>query len=196
MADNSLWRFKKGFILASASVNRLGVLKQLRLEPDRIVVADVDEGILSDELPSAYVKRIATLKAKAVREKCPEECIVAADTVLAVGRRIIRKATTEEQARQNLLLLSGRRHQVLTGLCVITPQGQLISKVVRSRVTMAHLDEQDIRVILDSKEWVGVAGYRIDGVLSAFVRDMSGSYSSIIGLPAHELVRILNSALR
>ena len=130
-------------------------------------------------------------KAKAVATEYPNEIILAADTVLAVGRRIIRKAYTEEEARANLNLLSGRKHRVLTGICVISPTGKIIAKVNTSFVTIKKLDETDIKVILASNEWKGVAGYQIEGVLSAFVKQMSGSYSSIVGIPVYETVQIL-----
>ncbi len=191
MNNSNFWNLKSGFILASASVNRRALLESVRLIPNKIVSPQINEDQLKDELPSQYVKRIAIQKAKAVATEYPNEIILAADTVLAVGRRIIRKAYTEEEARANLNLLSGRKHRVLTGICVISPTGKIIAKVNTSFVTIKKLDETDIKLILASNEWKGVAGYQIEGVLSAFVKQMSGSYSSIVGIPVYETVQIL-----
>lgn len=195
MNNENFWDFKSGFILASASKNRRALLESVRLVPDKIVSPEINEDLLPDELPARYVKRIATQKALEVAKTHPNTCIVAADTVLSVGRRIIRKAYTEEEARANLNLLSGRKHRVLTGLCVISPTGKVISKVHTSFVTMKKLDETDIRLILKSNEWKGVAGYQIEGVLSGFVKQISGSYSSIVGIPVYETAQILRGVL-
>lgn len=194
--NNAIWKFKRGFILASASVNRRALLDEVRLVPERVVSPEIDEGILKGETPLRYVKRIAVEKAKAVAQAYPETCVVAADTVLAVGRRIIRKANTPEEARANLKLLSGRSHKVLTGLAVVTPEGKIISKVNISSVKLKNFDDDDIRVIIDSGEWKGVCGYKIDGVLSAFVQRISGSYTSIVGLPIYETTQILRGILK
>ncbi len=194
--NNAIWKFKKGFILASASVNRRALLDEVRLIPEKIVSPEIDEEILKGETPARYVKRIAVEKAKAVAKDHPNMCIVAADTVLAVGRRIIRKAYTAEEARANLKLLSGRSHKVLTGLAVISPSGKIISKVNVSSVKLKNFDEDDIRVIIESNEWKGVCGYKIDGVLSAFVQRISGSYTSIVGLPIYETTQILRGILK
>ncbi len=194
--NNAIWKFKRGFILASASVNRRALLDEVRLVPERVVSPEIDEGILKGETPLRYVKRIAVEKAKAVAQAYPETCVVAADTVLAVGRRIIRKANTPEEARANLKLLSGRSHKVLTGLAVVTPEGKIISKVNVSSVKLKNFDDDDIRVIIDSGEWKGVCGYKIDGVLSAFVQRISGSYTSIVGLPIYETTQILRGILK
>lgn len=195
MNNSNFWNLKSGFILASASVNRRALLESVRLVPSKIVSPQIDEAQFDGELPARYVKRIAIQKAKAVAKECPGETILAADTILAVGRRFIRKAYTEEEARANLNLLSGRKHKVLTGICVISPSGKIISKVNTSVVAMKKLDETDIRFILNSNEWKGVAGYQIEGVLSAFVKHISGSYSSIVGLPVYETIQILRGIL-
>ena len=196
MNNNELWKLKAGFILASASVNRRALLDEVRLVPDKIVSPEIDETILKDETPARYVKRISIEKAKAVAKEYPNTCIIAADTILSVGRRIIRKAYTADEAISNLKLISGRSHKVLTGLAIVAPNGKIISKVNISSVTMKKLDDDDIRVIIDSEEWKGVAGYKIDGVLSAFVKRFSGSYSSIVGLPVYETTQILRGILK
>ena len=194
--NNNLWKLKSGFILASASVNRRALLDEVRLVPDKIVSPEIDEEILKDELPARYVKRIAIEKAKAVASMRPGKCIVAADTVLAVGRRIIRKAQNAQEAINHLKLLSGRKHRVLTGLAIVSPSGKIIAKVNSSSVVLKKFDDDDIRVIIESGEWKNVAGYKIDGVLSAFVKQMSGSYSGIVGLPVYETTQILRGILK
>ena len=196
MNNNELWKLKAGFILASASVNRRALLDEVRLVPDKIVSPEIDEEILKGETPARYVKRISIEKAKAVAKEYPNTCIVAADTVLAAGRRIIRKANTADEAKANLQLLSGRSHKVLTGLAIVAPNGKIISRVNISCVTLKKLDEDDIRVIIDSEEWKGVAGYKIDGVLSSFVKKHSGTNSSIVGLPVYETTQILRGILK
>ena len=195
MNNSNFWKLKSDFVLASASKNRRALLESVRLCPSEIISPEINEEQLPNELPTRYVKRIAENKAKAVADLRPGKTILAADTVLAVGRRLIRKAYTEEEARANLMLLSGRKHRVLTGIAVVTPTGKLISKVNTSCVTMKKLDETDIKLIIESNEWKGVAGYQIEGVLSAFVKQMSGSYSSIVGIPVYETVQILRGVL-
>lgn len=195
MNENELWKLKKGFILASGSPNRRALLEEVRLFPEEIVSPQIDENPLENETPTRYVKRIAIEKAQEVAKMYPNRCIVAADTVLAVGHRIIRKAFSEKEARQNLLLLSGRRHRVLTGLCIITPDGKIISKINTSIVILKKLDETDIQIILNSQEWKDVAGYKIEGVLLAFVKQIIGSYSGIVGLPIYETSCILRGIL-
>ncbi len=192
---NNFWGLKAGFILASGSPQRKALLEQIRLYPDKIVSPDIDESVLVDELPTQYVKRIAILKAQAVFEENKGVCVVAADTVLSVGRRIIRKAANEEEALHHLQLLSGRKHCVITGLCVISPQGKIITRVSRSVVTMKHLSQEDLAFILKSGEYKNVAGYKIEGLISAFIKRINGSYDSIVGLPVFETAQILRGII-
>lgn len=192
---NNFWGLKAGFILASGSPQRKALLEQVRLYPDKIVSPDIDESTLPNELPAQYVKRIAALKAQAVFQENKGVCVVAADTVLAVGRRIIRKAADEEEALQHLHLLSGRKHRVITGLCVISPQGKVITRVSQSIVTMKHLSKEDMALILKSGEYKNVAGYKIEGLISAFIKRINGSYDSIVGLPVYETAQILKGVI-
>ena len=192
---NNFWGLKAGFILASGSPQRKALLEQVRLYPDKIVSPDIDESPLPNELPAQYVKRIAVLKAQAVFRENKGVCVVAADTVLAVGRRIIRKAETEEEALQHLQLLSGRKHRVITGLCVISPQGKVITRVSQSIVTMKHLSKEDMALILKSGEYKNVAGYKIEGLISAFIKRINGSYDGIVGLPVYETAQILRGVI-
>ncbi len=192
---NNFWGLKAGFILASGSPQRKALLEQVRLYPDKIISPDVDESALPNELPSQYVKRIAVLKAEAVFKENKGVCVVAADTILTVGRRIIRKAADEEAALKHLQLLSGRKHRVITGLCVISPQGKVITRVSQSVVTMKHLSKEDMALILKSGEYQNVAGYKIEGFISAFIKRINGSYDSIVGLPVYETVQILRGVI-
>ena len=196
MPKNNLWGLKQGFILASGSPQRRQLLEKAGFIPDEIVTADIDETPFPGELPARYVRRVAIQKARAVFKNNPQKCILSADTVIAVGKRIIRKAHSEEEVQKNLLLLSGRRHRVITGFCVITPTGREIAKVVQTAVVLKHFDSADIRAIIDSGEWKGVAGYRIEGVLSATVRKIIGSHPNIVGLPIFEVAQVLKGILR
>ena len=196
LPKNNLWGLTRGFILASGSPQRLRLLKQAGFEPEEVISADIDETPLPKELPARYVKRIAIEKARAVVKNHADTCVLAADTVIAVGKRIIRKAASEEQARANLALLSGRRHRVITGLCVRLPDGREIAKVVQTAVILKRLDKTDVEAIIGSGEWKGVAGYRIEGMLSACVSKIIGSHPNIVGLPVFEVAQILKGCLR
>ncbi|MDR2901692.1 MAG: Maf family nucleotide pyrophosphatase [Lactobacillales bacterium] len=191
----NIWGLKKGFILASSSKQRLALLETAGFYPEKTVAADVDETPLPNELPKEYVRRIAISKASKVSKSHPGTFILAADTIIAVGRRIMMKAPDENAARRNLELLSGRGHKVYTGMCIITPDGRQISKTVISSVRIKALSPQDIDILIKSKEWVGVSGYYIDGILSAFVLDIKGSYPNIVGLPIYQVGQILRGVL-
>ena len=196
MPKNNLWKLKQGFILASASPQRLRLLECAGFHPSEVITADIDETPLPKELPARYVRRIAVAKASAVAELKPNTCVLGADTVIAVGKRIIRKAKSSAEAEQNLKLLSGRRSRVITGFCVVCPDGRKIAKVVQTTVEIKKLDVADIQAILDSNEWQNVAGYRIEGVLSACVRKIIGSHPNIVGLPVFEVAQVLKGVLR
>lgn len=196
MPKNNLWGLTDGFILASGSPQRLRLLEAAGFPPSAVITADIDETPQKNELPARYVKRIAVEKARAVAQKNEGQCILAADTVIAVGKRIIRKAENAEQARKNLEMLSGRRHRVITGFCVISPDGRETAKVVQTAVILKHFDTVDIDAIIHSDEWQNVAGYRIEGVLSACVRQIIGSHPNIVGLPIFEVAQVLKGILR
>ena len=196
MPKNSLWGLEHGFILASGSPQRRQLLEKAGFIPEEIITADIDETPFANELPARYVRRMAVQKARAVFKNHPQKCILAADTVIAVGKRLIRKANSEEEVQKNLSLLSGRRHRVITGFCVITPNSHEIAKVVQTAVVLKHMDAIDMRAVIDSGEWKGVAGYRIEGVLSACVRKIIGSHPNIVGLPIFEVAQVLKGVLR
>jgi septum formation protein len=178
-------------ILASASPRRLDLLRQVGIEPTAVDPAELDETPLPGETPRAYALRMAREKFLAVAPRHPGQVILAADSVVAVGRRILPKAELEQQARECLALLSGRRHRVLGGVAVgvdSEPRTRLVETVVRFKRLQAREIEEYIR----SGEWRGKAGgYAIQGLAAAFVNFIAGSYSNIVGLPLFETVALL-----
>lgn len=180
-------------ILASASPRRLRLLTQIGLEPDATIPSDVDETPLPGEMPRDYAERVAVEKAQAVAARHPDPAFVlAADTVVACGRRILPKAETKEEARACLALLSGRRHRVVTGLALITPTGTLRRRTVTTIVIFKRLHKGEIEAYLDSGEWQGKAGgYAIQGLAAVFVTGINGSWSNVVGLPIHETAMLL-----
>jgi septum formation protein len=185
--------FRPRLVLASASPRRLELLRQIGIEPDAVDPADIDESVLKDELPPAHARRLALAKARAVRERDPKSFILAADTVVACGRRILPKAEDKETARRCLALLSGRRHRVLGAIVVLAPDGRRADRLVRTIVSFQRLPERRISAYLDSGEWMGKAGgYAIQGRAAAFVSALNGSYSNVVGLPLHESAQLLS----
>ena len=179
-------------VLASASLRRLELLRQIGIEPDAVDPAEIDETLLKGELPPGHAKRLALAKAMAVRARHGESFILAADTVVACGRRILPKAADIETARSCLALLSGRRHRVLGAIVVVAPDGRRATRLVRTLVAFQRLPERRIAAYLDSGEWQGKAGgYAIQGRAAAFVRALNGSYSNVVGLPLHETAQLL-----
>lgn len=179
-------------ILASASPRRLELLKQAGITPGRIVPADIDETPLKAELPAAYAQRIAAAKAKKVAGTEKNAFILSADTVVALGRRILPKAETEADAKRCLALLSGRRHKVLTAVSVIAPDGTQRDALSASVVRFKRLSVPETAAYLASGEWNGKAGgYAIQGRAAILIPYISGSYSGIVGLPLHETLTLL-----
>jgi septum formation protein len=182
-------------ILASASPRRRDLLAQIGIVPDRVVPADLDEARLKDELPEHHAKRLAAEKAAAVAAANPGAFVLGADTVVGVGRRILLKAEDEATARRCLETLSGRRHRVIGGVCLISPDGKKRQRLVTSIVAFNRLADADIRGYLASGEWQGKAGgYAIQGRAAAFIRFVSGSYSNVVGLPLFETYNLLVGA--
>lgn len=160
--------------------------------PALVVPADVDETPLSRELPAPHALRLAEAKAKSVAASHPGAFILAADTVVACGRRILPKAEDEAQAKFCLELLSGRRHRVLGGICVMAPDGRLVKRLVTTTVTFKCLDQTEKDAYLASGEWKGKAGgYAIQGRAAIFARYLAGSYSNVVGLALHETYGLL-----
>ena len=180
------------FVLASASPRRLELLRQVGLVPDCIDPADIDETPRRGELPPAYAMRLAQEKARAVVPRHPGAYVLAADTVVACGRRILPKTEDEARARACLELLSGRRHRVHGGIALVSPDGGLVTRRVDSQVGFKRLSEAEIGAYLGTGEWRGKAGgYAIQGRAAALIRWVSGSYSNVVGLPLFETVQLL-----
>ncbi len=179
-------------ILASASPRRVQLLAMLGITPDAIIPADIDETPLKGEPSLAYVKRVAEGKARAVAATHPQQTILSADTVVALGRRILPKAEDEATARTCLQLLSGRRHRVMTTVCVIDAAGLLRSKTVTTVVKFSVITQAIADDYIASGEWHGKAGgYAIQGRAAAFIPFISGSHSNVVGLPLFETAALL-----
>ena len=179
-------------VLASASPRRLELLGQIGLVPDHVEPAELDETPLKAEPPRAYAARLARAKAEAAAARRPGAYVLGADTVVAVGRRILPKAETEADARRCLQLLSGRGHRVYTGVCVIAPDGRRAERLSETRVRFKRLSEPEIAAYLAGGEWRGKAGgYAVQGRAGAFVIDLHGSYSGVVGLPLYETTTLL-----
>ena len=177
-------------MLASASPRRRELLTQIGAPPDRIEPADIDETERPGELPRALALRLACEKLAAAIH--PGAYVLASDTVVGVGRRILPKTETPEAARACLELMSGRNHRVFTGVAVRAPDGRTASRVVETRIAFKRLDAAEIDAYLDSGEWRGKAGgYGIQGRAGAFVENLIGSYSGVVGLPVYETRQLL-----
>lgn len=190
------WRPR--LVLASASPRRVALLQQIGVEPDELLPADLDEAPHKGELPRTLATRLAEEKARAAaaiaarRADLAGAFILAADTVVAVGRRILPKCEVSDEAAACLRLLSGRAHRVYTGLALVTPKGAVRKRLVETRVRFKRLSTQDIDAYLASLEWRGKAGgYAVQGLAGAFPVKLVGSYSSIVGLPLAETAQLL-----
>lgn len=180
-------------ILASASPRRLELLARLGIAPDEVRPAEIDEAPRRGELPHLYACRMAAEKAAAVA--APQSLVLAADTVVAAGRRILPKAETEAEARAALSLLSGRRHKVHSAVAVADLSGRTRFRLSTSLVAFKRLSAEEIAAYIASGEWRGKAGgYAIQGRAEALVRFLSGSHSGVIGLPLYETRALLRAA--
>lgn len=183
---------RPSLVLASASPRRLGLLAQVGLTPDKIDPVDIDEAPLKGETPRLAAQRLAAAKARAGARRNPGAFILAADTVVAVGRRMLGKPDTLDEARAMLALLSGRAHRVLTSVMVIAPDGREATRLAEARVKFKRLAKAEIAALLAGEEWRGAAGaYRIQGRAGGFVTNLIGSYSAVVGLPLHETLNLL-----
>lgn len=179
-------------ILASASPRRLDLLKQIGVVPAQVIPADIDETPLKNELPRALALRLSQEKCAAI-PSVDGHFILAADTVVAVGRRILPKGETVEDATHCLDLLSGRSHRVITGFTLRLPDGKIKSRLVSTRVTFKHMTPAEKTNYIASREWHGKAGaYGIQGLAAGFVSGINGSYSNIVGLPLYEFRAMLS----
>lgn len=180
------------FILASASPRRKELLNQIGYDDFDIKPVDIDETPAKDELPTEYVKRIASQKAIKAYKENPNNVIIACDTVVAMGRNILQKPEDKTQAKIMLEKLSGRSHKVLSAVSAFDSNGKQINRFVLTRVVFKRLSKEEIDSYIDSKEWQGKAGgYGIQGIAGCFVKKIIGSYSSVVGLPLLEVVNIL-----
>jgi septum formation protein len=179
-------------VLASASPRRLDLMRQIGLQPDAVDAAELDETQDPHETPRQLALRLAQAKAAVVAARQPGAYVLAADTVVAVGRRVLPKAEDAAQVAACLKLLSGRAHRVLTGIAVAAPDGRIASRLVESRVHFKRLSREDTATYLACGEGVGKAGgYAIQGRAGALVISLSGSYSGVVGLPLHETANLL-----
>jgi septum formation protein len=179
-------------VLASASPRRLDLLRQIGIEPDLVDPADVDERVRPRELPLDHARRLALAKAERVAARHAGCFVLAADTVVACGRRILPKAEDEATARRCLALLSGRQHRVIGGVVLIAPDGRRSARCVTTMVKFKRLSESETEAYLASGEWHGKAGgYAIQGRAAAFVAAINGSYSNVVGLPLYETQAML-----
>lgn len=182
-------------ILASASPRRVELLARLGIVPDQIDPAHIDETPSKAEIPHLYAKRMAAEKAEAVAARHTGGIVLAADTVVAAGCRILPKTETEAEARACLELLSGRRHRVLSAVTLIDRQGHAHHRISTSILTFKRLGADEIASYIASGEWHGKAGgYAIQGHAEAFVRHLAGSHSGVMGLPLYETRALLIAA--
>ncbi|WP_416900046.1 MAG: Maf family protein [Minwuia sp.] len=182
-------------ILASASPRRRDLLHQIGVEPDAIEPADIDESPLPGELPHRLALRLAGQKAAVVHARFPGDFVLAADTVVGCGRRILPKAASREEAARCLDLLSGRRHRVTTGIALGRPGSGVVVRGVTTIVAFKRLSREEKAAYLASGEWDGKAGgYAIQGLADVFVRSLNGSYSNVVGLPLQDVATLLDGA--
>lgn len=187
-------------VLASASPRRVTLLAQVGIEPDALRPASIDETAARGEVPRSLVSRLARSKAETARDQIANDreladaYVIAADTVVAVGRKILVKPAHVEEATASLQLLSGRTHKVLTCVCLITPDDRVRTKIVDTRVRFKHLTRSEIEAYIASREWRGKAGgYAIQGLAGSFVQRIIGSYTNVVGLPVTEVTALLTA---
>lgn len=186
-------------VLASGSPRRIELLGQIGIEPDHVHPADIDETPLRAEHPRSLARRLSREKAEKAAQQLHNDAaysgsfVLSADTVVAVGRRILPKAELLDEARECLRLLSGRSHKVFTGVCLILPNGRSRQILVESRVRFERLSREQMDHYLASGEWRGKAGgYAIQGLAGSFIVKLVGSYTNIVGLPLQETASLLN----
>lgn len=187
-------------VLASASPRRVTLLSQIGITPEALRPASVDETAKRGEMPRALVSRLARAKAEVARDQIANDrdladaYILSADTVVAMGRKILMKPAHVEEAMASLQLLSGRTHKVMSCVCLITPDDKVRTKIVDTRVRFRHLTRSELESYIASREWRGKAGsYAVQGLAGCFVQRIIGSYTNIVGLPLTEVVGLLNS---
>ena len=179
-------------VLASASPRRMDLLRQVGVTPDAVVAAEIDETPLKTETPRQTALRLALAKAAEVAETHSDAYVLAADTIVAVGTRILPKVETMAEGRKCLELLSGRAHKVLTAVAVVAPDGRAVKRLVETRLHFKRLTPAEIDAYIQDGEGVGKAGgYAIQGKAGAFVMSIQGSYPAVVGLPLYETMNLL-----
>jgi septum formation protein len=191
------WRPK--LVLASGSPRRLALLQQAGIEPDALLPADIDETPQRGETPRELARRLARAKAEVARKTArgrddlDDAFIIAADTIVSVGRRVLPKAEVVEEAAACLRLLSGRAHRVYTAVCLVTPKDAVRERIVETRLRFKRLSRDELERYLASGEWRGKAGgYAIQGLAGTFVVKLVGSYPNVVGLPLYETISLLD----
>ena len=187
-------KLNKHFVLGSGSKRRLELLKQIGVKPDLVLSPNINEKILSKELPRKYVERMSVEKNKVFHQEYSQSIVLTADTVVCVGRRILPKTMDIKTAEDCLKLISGRRHKVFTSFTLYSPNNSLKIKIIQSIIKFKRLHPDEVSYYLASKEWKGKAGgYAIQGIAASFINFISGSYSNVVGLPLAELYKALIS---
>ncbi|MBP5352665.1 MAG: septum formation protein Maf [Alphaproteobacteria bacterium] len=181
----------KDFILASGSPQRIALLRQIDYEPKKIYPADIDESCLPHEEALPYVRRMALAKARRVSQEFATENVLACDTVVVVGKRILHKAQNADEQRSFMKLMSGKNHRVISSVCLINKQGKISQRTVSTKISMKHLTPAEIDEYVASGEWKGVCGYKIEGRLAGYVTKIVGSYSGVVGLPLSATLNLL-----
>ncbi|MFA6279918.1 MAG: Maf family protein [Bdellovibrionales bacterium] len=183
------------FILASSSPRRLTLLADIGITPERVLPAEIDETPRKGERPAVLAKRLAFEKGAVIAAQNPQALVLAADTVVAVGLRLLPKAEGPEDVRRFLRLMEGRRHRVTTAVALFRPQAKPLERLSTSFVTFKHLSDQEIEAYVQTGEGIGKAGgYAIQGRAACLIRAMQGSYSGIVGLPLFDVAQMLKSA--
>lgn len=186
---------KNKLILASASPRRIELLAQIGIVPDAVIPADIDETPLKGELPRMLAVRLARGKAEKVASANPGAVVLAADTVVACGRRSFGKAEDEDEVRAILKVLSGRRHKVCGGICVIDADGKPHGRYCETVVSFKRLSAGEINSYVEGRDWEGKAGgYAIQGTAATFTKFISGSFSNIVGLSLYDAAALLRTA--
>jgi len=183
---------EQNLILASASEGRLSLLKSIGINPDKVIPADIDETPLKNENPKAYVLRLAEEKAQFIFNKNNQSFVIGGDCIALLGRKIIGKANSEEEAKKIIKSFSGRRHQIISAVSVISPNNRQASRVVTTRVKFSYISDEEINDYIATGEWKGKSGcFGIQGRGGGFIESINGSYSNVVGLPLVETKRLL-----
>lgn len=179
-------------ILGSSSARRLELLKNIRIVPDVVAAADIDETPRKLETPVKYVQRMALEKNAALADKFPNDFLITADTTGVMGRRIIGKPADQKEQEKFLRQFSGRSHQILTAVAVRAPNGKTVHRVVKTRVSLKRLSDEEITGFVATNEWVGIGcGYQFGLYIDRFITSVNGSVSGVIGLPLFETIQLL-----